>query len=217
MFVELIELLRCPRVHEEAQLVAAASRTEARHIVDGILGCPVCNAEFPIVNGVVRIEEPETATPWEEPSAEVGMRLAAFLELTDARGFALLCGRWAAHADVIQRLTETSLILVNPPPRLPSDIAAGVVLAREVIPFAAGSARAAAIAETASPEFARSAVRAVRPGGRLVGSAALAVPAGVSEIARDEHMWVGGKASSPEKPARLVPLRRAGQPGVSDV
>jgi len=44
VFVELIEALRCPRPHEDAHLVASATRTEARHIVDGVLGCPVCGA-----------------------------------------------------------------------------------------------------------------------------------------------------------------------------
>ena len=51
MFVELIEALRCPRDHAESPLVVTASRTDARHIMDGWLGCPVCHAEFQIRNG----------------------------------------------------------------------------------------------------------------------------------------------------------------------
>lgn len=209
MFVELIELLRCPRRHEETQLVASATRSEARHIVDGVLGCPVCNAEFPITNGVVHIDAPEGATPIQEPSADVAMRLAAFLELTDARGFALLCGRWGAHADLIHRLSETQLVLINPPANVAPDVSAGVVLVRDTIPFAHGSARGVALVETTSRELARSAVRAVRPGGRVIGPVALDLPEGVREIARDDRMWVAERTAAPNGPPQLVSLRKA--------
>ena len=46
MFVEIIDLLRCPNAHAESWLVAAAARTVGRHIVEGTLGCPVCEAEM---------------------------------------------------------------------------------------------------------------------------------------------------------------------------
>src|SRR5262245_13560594 len=98
MFVELIESLRCPRHLESGadapHLVASATRSEARHIIDGVLGCPECGAEFPIVNGVVRFERAVRPTDDEQPSEDSAMRLAALLDLTDARWFALLCGRW---------------------------------------------------------------------------------------------------------------------------
>ena len=40
MFVELVDLLRCPHAHEDSWLVAAADETADRHIVHGSLGCP---------------------------------------------------------------------------------------------------------------------------------------------------------------------------------
>jgi uncharacterized protein YbaR (Trm112 family) len=209
VFVELIETLRCPRPHEEAQLVATASRTEARHIVEGVLGCPICGAEFTIENGVARFGEPGEETWPEKPDPETAMRLAAFLELTDARGFALLCGRWGVHADSIHQLAETQLVLVNPPRTVPVDIAAGVVVTGESVPFAAGAARALALDAPASREFARSAVRAVRAGGRVVGPAALELPEGVTELVRDERMWVGEKTAAPDATPRLVSITKA--------
>jgi hypothetical protein len=210
VFVELIEQLRCPRPHEESVLVASARRTEARHVVDGALGCPVCGAEFPIVSGVTHFGEPLAAAALDAPSAEVAMRLAAFLELTDARGFALLCGRWTSQTDAILRLTETRLVLVNPPADVPADLASGVIMTRDVVPFTARSARGAALDETSAP-FADSAVDAVQPGGRIVGPTTLPLPGGVTELARDPHMWVAQKNAAPdEHPApRLVSIKRA--------
>lgn len=208
MFVELIEALRCPREHEESSLVAAAIRTEARHITHGTLGCPVCNAEFVIANGVVHFDAPARATPSEPPTAETAMRLAAFLELTDARGFALLCGSWGAHAGKIHELSDTPLVLVNPPSPASAD-AAGVVMARDVIPFAAGSARALAIDAGASAAFVASALDALAPGGRVLGPVSLPVPAGVVEIARDVRAWVAQKNAASHATPRLVSLQRA--------
>ena len=209
MFVELIETLRCPRPHEDAQLVASSTRTEARHIVDGVLGCPVCGAEFTIANGVARFGEQPQATQPEAPDPETAMRIAAFLELTDARGFALLCGRWGAHVDQVQRLTETQLVLVNPPSDVPADVAAGVVLTSEGMPFAAGSARALALDGPASSDFITSAIRAVRAGGRVLGPASLALPEDVTEIARDARMWVGEKTAASDATPRLVSIKKA--------
>ena len=205
MFVELIESLRCPRAHESSPLIASAVRTEARHIVDGVLGCPVCGAEFPIVGGVTRFDDPAAPTPAERSDAETGMRLAAFLELADARGFAILCGRWGAHAGVIRQLTDAPLVLVNPPPEASADSAA-VILVRDVVPLAPGSARAAALDATS---FSSSAARAVRTGGRIVGPESLTLPDDVTELVRDERVWVGEKIAVRDAAPRLVPLTRA--------
>ena len=210
MFVELIEQLRCPHPHEESQLIASASRTEARHIVEGVLGCPLCGAEFPITRGVARFSDPEATVAPQAPSAEMAMRLAAFLDLTDANGFALLCGRWGAQADAILRLADARLVLVNPPPNVRADVAAGVVVTRDIVPFAAGSARALALDE-GMPSLTDSAVGAVRTGGRVVGPSALGVPAGVTELTRDAHTWVAQRNAAPDRDAapRLVALTRA--------
>jgi len=210
MFVELIESLRCPRAHEASSLVVSADTSEARHVITGTLGCPVCGAEFPIEHGVARFDEPASERRGEAPSDETAMRLAAFLQLTDARGAALLCGRYASHALLVAGLSETPLVLANAAPNVPPDAGAAMILVRDVMPFAAGALRGAAIDEAVPPELARSIVSAVRARGRVVGAATAALPAGVTEIVRDEHMWVAEKSAPPEDPApRLVSLGRA--------
>jgi uncharacterized protein YbaR (Trm112 family) len=208
VFVELIESLRCPRTHDESALIASATKTEARHIIDGVLGCPVCNAEFPIRDGVAHFGPPPTLAAFEVPSQETAMRLAAFLELTDAQGFALLCSRWAIHIEPLSRLTETPIVAVNPSIAMPVRLAAGAIRG-SVVPFAEGSARAFALDNAASKAIIASGVRAVRAGGRVLGPATLPVPEGVSEIVRDETMWVGEKTAASQSTPRLVPLSRA--------
>src|SRR3954464_11019300 len=102
--------------------------------MDGTLGCPVCNAEFRIEHGVTHFAAPRAPAPRIEPSDTEAMRLAAFLELTDANGFALLCGVSAAHAERLRRLTDTPLVFVNPAAGAPADIAAAVLEVGDVLP-----------------------------------------------------------------------------------
>lgn len=208
MFVELLESLRCPRGHDETSLVASAARTDARHIVEGTLGCPVCGAEFPIRAGVTFFDDAPASVASAavaKPDAETAMRLAAFLELTDVHGFAILVGRWGAQADQIARLAPTPLVLVNPPEIVAGDIAA-IIRTRSAAPFAAGSARAAAIDERTSPALTDSLVQIVRPGGRVVGPIDVPVPRALTEIVRDSQLWIASKADA--RPPALVPIRR---------
>lgn len=207
MFVELIEALRCPNDHEESPLIASATRSEARHILDGVLGCPVCRSEFPIRAGVAEFSARRPFNVFEIPSQETAMRLAAFLELTDARGFALLCSRWAIHVEPLGRLTETPIVAVNPSIAMPVRLAAGAIRAA-TIPFAEGSARAFAFDNAASQELIASGVRAVRVGGRVLGPATLPVPEGVAELVRDDEVWVGEKTAASGSTPRLVTLSK---------
>jgi len=203
MFVELLEALRCPRSHDESALVVAAGRMVDRHILDGTLGCPVCGAEFRISNGITQFEIPARPTAEESADPAVGLRLAAFLELTDAKGFAILSGVWGAQLDPVQRVSDTPCVLMNPPARYGGEPAA--VILCDALPLAALSARAAALDADMTPTQITSVVRAVRTGGRIVGPSSLPLPAGVSEVARDDTLWVGEKPGA----VRFVALRKA--------
>src|SRR3954471_5210085 len=117
MFIELIDALRCPNKHEESWLVASAPRMEAGHIVEGVLGCPVCTAEYSISDGVVdfRRDKAGPLPAGVQGDAETAMRLAALLDLSDAQGFAVLLGTWGAHAHELSAIVEVPLIVVDPP------------------------------------------------------------------------------------------------------
>lgn len=209
MFVELLEFLRCPRPHEETPLIVAASRSESRHVISGTLGCPVCHAEFAITDGAAIIDADAPQAVSEPPDADMAMRLAAFLQLTDVSGFIVLHGRWGNHVDPLHAVVDLPAVLVNP---APDTAAEAVIRCNDSLPLAAGVARGAALDAQLSAPLADAIVRGVRVGGRVVGSATLPVPAGVRELVRDERHWVAEKTAAPEHdPApRLVTLKRAG-------
>jgi uncharacterized protein YbaR (Trm112 family) len=205
MFIELIDTLRCPTPHEESWLVLAADRMAARHVLDGTLGCPVCGAEYPIRDGVVDFRR-TAAAPAARARAgdpEQAMRLAAFLGLDDALGFAVLMGDWGAHALELRGMVECPLILVDPPADVEAAPGLSILRTDGPLPLAAGAARGIALDDgaTGEPPAERiaSAVRATRVKGRVVGRVSLPLPAGVRELARDESEWVGERepAASP--------------------
>src|SRR5690242_13078603 len=105
MFVPLVDSLRCPNQHDETWLVASIERAEERDIKQGMLGCPSCYAEYPIVDGVVRFDDAGRRSPFVAPDEQEAMRIAAALDLTDPRMTALLVGDWGAHAPLIRAMS----------------------------------------------------------------------------------------------------------------
>lgn len=205
MFVEIVDSLRCPRVHEDSWLVLSADVTHDRDVLEGVLGCPVCHAEFPVHNGVAHFEDgAEVKLPVSiPPDTEQAMRLAAFLELTDARGFALLCGEWASHASAVGLVAPTPLLLVNPANGTSTGGGISALVAVGSVPLAPGSALAAAV-DAASGISLASITTAVRPGGRILAPASMEVPPGVRELVRDESVWVGELERQPTRwPVKL--------------
>jgi uncharacterized protein YbaR (Trm112 family) len=209
MFIELVDALRCPVAHEESWLVAAAVRMEARHIVEGTLGCPVCSAEYPIRNGVVDFRRAGEAlvSPPVAGDPEKAMRMAALLNLADAQGFAVLLGEWGAHAHELASIVETPIVVVDPPADIVGAPGVSVVRCDGEVPLATGAARAMAVDDGGASRVA-SAIRATRAKGRVLATLAVAVPADVTELARDETMWVGERGA-PTSPLVSLHVRRS--------
>ena len=57
MFLEVTEILRCPRAHDESFVVCVAYAMDGRQVARGVIGCPVCREEFPIRDGVLDFTE----------------------------------------------------------------------------------------------------------------------------------------------------------------
>jgi hypothetical protein len=163
--------------------VAAADRMVGRDIVEGQVGCPVCEAVYPIERGVVRFTRGGDTVEAEPMDAH---RLAAMLDLAEPGGAVLLVGSWGAHAESLEAVVETRCLVID---------------ASGKAPVAAQSVRAAA---TDAPEGV---VGAVKPGGRVVAPAARPVPAGVTVLARDDRYWVGEVEAQATR-GGVVELRR---------
>jgi uncharacterized protein YbaR (Trm112 family) len=208
MFIELVDSLRCPHVHADSWLVLSTERMDGRNVMEGVLGCPVCRAEFPILGGIADLRtEPsavEAAGAGRPADAEQGLRLAAFLSLTEAHGFALLAGRWTRHAPAVQAVSEVHLLLVNPEPGVAIGAGTSGLRIDARLPLAIGSARGAAL-DAAHAALAGDAAQAVSAGGRLVAPLAVDVPAGVTELVRDASVWVGEREAGA---SGLIPLAR---------
>jgi uncharacterized protein YbaR (Trm112 family) len=192
MFIELVDALRCPNPHEESWLVATAERMIARHIVDGVLGCPVCMSEFPVRRGVVDFRRTRSGPtpPSAPPASEQAMRIAALLALSDASGFAVLAGEWAVHTPLLVTMVETPLVLVDPPAEMEGEPGVSIIRCDGPLPLATGAARGVAIDAGSSARIA-SAVTATRVKGRLMAPVSVPLPDGVRELARDDTTWVG--------------------------
>lgn len=216
MFIELVESLRCLAPHEESWLVAVSRRMQGRSIVEGTLGCPVCRREYPIVEGVGYFgTEPGGSAVLAEtalaPAGDDGaVRLAAFLGLQSPGGVVVLDGSWGRLAGALRELVPLSCVLVDPPPGVEL-VGEGIAAIRTAgaLPLARASARGVALDAGAGEERLSGALRALASRGRLVAPAALAVPAGVDELARDERLWVAQARVAPSAP---VPIARGARP-----
>jgi uncharacterized protein YbaR (Trm112 family) len=197
MFIELVDALRCPIAHEESWLVVSATSLEARHIREGLLGCPICHAEYPVRDGIAdlrkagEIGDTAAASPRSElasmPPAE---HLAAMMNLADPLGFAVLSGRWGERAEELLDLVDgPPFLLVDPPSRVLMRPGLSGIRAGLPLPLATGAARAVAVDSIESARLT-SAADATRVGGRIVAPVGAPLPAGLRELARDDAVWV---------------------------
>jgi uncharacterized protein YbaR (Trm112 family) len=206
VIVDLVDAMRCPEAHQPTALITAVDRLVGRSVMTGALGCPVCNARYPVVDGAAIFDptwyarlRTEAAVP---PAQDAdGIRVAALLDLTDSDGVVLLEGAMGAVGAPLRALTGTALVLLNPPGPVPAGGDLSVIYG-PVAPFAPGSLRGAAFSAAPTVEVVASVIAAVRPGGRLMAPLALPVPPGVAELARDAHGWVGARQAE----ASMIPV-----------
>ncbi|MDB4875216.1 MAG: hypothetical protein JWM41_1662 [Gemmatimonadetes bacterium] len=189
MFVPLVDILRCVNPHEETWLVASIERAEDRDILAGMLGCPTCLAEYPIRDGVVYFVERQPAAAAVQPSEAEAVRLAATLDLTDARMTAVLHGAWAAHAQLVRGMSPAELLLLNAPAGMVSGDGVSLLVA-DIAPLAQGSVDAVAVDATADAATIESLLRSLRGKGRMLGPVSMPIPDGLVELARDDEVWV---------------------------
>jgi uncharacterized protein YbaR (Trm112 family) len=215
MHVELTDLFRCPVPHRESWLVAAADRTESRVVLDGVLGCPECGAEYAIRNGVAYFDErsSQPATSREahgETDPDFPFRIAALLHATDASATLALVGMSVLVARAIQSIVPVRCVVVDAPDEERAlsalrayDAPLAILRTAGGLPVASGALHGV-YAGIGDPALYTVALRA---GGRLVAPADRPVPEGITELARDADLWVGEKIAG-LLPGALVELKR---------
>jgi len=206
----MLDLLRCINSHEDTWLVASLKAIANRFVLDGTLGCPVCGAEYSIRGGIADFRQAGgsvQARPEHFPLSfsrdELATRMGAFLNATEPGATLVLGGSWAEAAQEVSVMTETRVLALNPGTAVEESESVALLRVSQEIPLAPGSVLGVAIDGTLSPEILASAIKVVRPGGRIVGPTSFDPPADLAVLARDERYWVG------EKAAEMVPLRRA--------
>lgn len=206
MFIELVETLRCVREHGESWLVASIDDLRERSIRAGTLGCPVCGARYPIIDGVADFSggrcRPVSDALSSIEASDLAMRAGAFLALGETRGTIVLGGGWARGAGDLVRSLDVRVIAVNASPEVEESPAIALVKISDAIPMAARACAGAALDASFTREAYRSAQKVVRAGGRIVGVNAATPPDGVTVIAEDGSWWVG------ENPREITTLRR---------
>jgi uncharacterized protein YbaR (Trm112 family) len=195
VFIELTEILRCPRDHPESYLVAAPIAMDGRRIVRGVIGCPVCQAEFPIVEGVAYFaERPPLAGGHGASPGYDAAGLAAFLNLSGPGGYAVLVGAAARLGSAMTgAVPGVQFVAVNPPPGVHGAPALSVLVAG-TLPIKSSAVRAVALgADHADAVWMRDGARILLPGLRLAVEDERASPEGISELARGGGLFVGEK------------------------
>ncbi|HEX5577885.1 MAG TPA: hypothetical protein VFX40_05875 [Gemmatimonadaceae bacterium] len=187
MFIELIDLLRCPVPHEDSWLVAAFTDMDGRFVRKGKLGCPVCSKTYPIIDGTAFFAPARSAdaTSPAAASEDEVVRAAALLGLTRPGALVVIVGSSAGAAQLAE-MTESKVIVVNPGTRIDETERVGIVTAGERIPLADGSADGL-ITDDSSEGLIAEAARLLRPGGRIVAGAGTDLGPRFHELARDER------------------------------
>lgn len=209
MFIELIDLLRCVNAHEDTWLVASFETVSNRFVVDASLGCPSCSAQYPIKGGIADFSAGFATPSCEAERAaashrreELATRAGAYLEATESGAMTVLGGVWAYAAQELSEMAEVRVLALNAPAEVKESQSVGLLRIGTEIPVAAGSVLGVALDAWFPAKTVDSAVRAVRPGGRIVGPVTIPAPAGFAVLAHDDNYWVAQKAPEVVKLSR---------------
>ena len=106
----LTDHLACPKCRGGG-LILLAERVEGRRVYAGQLGCPSCQARYPVVNGVAQFEE---GSGLEDPPAPDGARLAALLGVAEGPAMLLLMGGYhSVAAEMAALLDEVEIVVAT--------------------------------------------------------------------------------------------------------
>jgi len=209
VFIELIDLLRCINTHEDTWLVASFKTVSNRFVLEGSLGCPSCSAQYAIHEGIADMSAGAAQPSCEAERAasshrreELATRAGAYLEVTEPGATIALGGVWAYAAQELSEMAEVRVLALNAPAEVKESHTVGLLHVGSEIPVAPGSLLGVALDAWFPAKIVASAVRAVRPGGRVVGPTVIPPPVGLAVLAHDDTYWVAQKAPDVVKLSR---------------
>jgi uncharacterized protein YbaR (Trm112 family) len=208
MHIELTEMLRCPEAHELDVLVLSTGEMVGRMVRSGVVGCPVCRKEYPIVKGVVdfsgggRREAGSGASAAATPPASrlplpgESQTLQALLDLSGPGGFVVLLGAATRHAAGLAGLMGgIHFIGVDPPPDVEETPVLSLLRAPGMIPLRPAMARGIVVgADRVGAVWLEEAQRVLLRGRRFVVEREdVEPPAGINRLAAGQGLWAGEK------------------------
>ena len=206
MHIELTEMLRCPEPHGEAFLVMSTGEMHGRMVRSGILGCPICRREFPIVKGIVNFAGSGMGEAGSVAAAEDSLpasrfphpvdseTLQALLDLSGPGGYVVLVGAAARHAVGLAGLMGgIHFIGINAPDDVEELPVLSLLVCPGTIPLRQTIARGVVVgSDRLGSDWLAEARRVVLPGRRVVIEGEdVPVPVGLTRLAAGEGLFVG--------------------------
>ncbi len=204
MHIELTEMLRCPEPHREEFLVLSTGEMSGRMVRAGVVGCPVCQREYKIADGIVNFSgrgmgdagwveaAPHTPSPIPHPDAQT---LQALLDLSGPGGYVVLVGSAAHYAVGLAALMGgIHFIGLNPPAGVEELAVLSLLVCESKIPLRDAMARGVVVgSESSGATWLVESRRVLLPGRRLVVENEAARPDGITQLATGQGLFVGEK------------------------
>jgi len=209
MFIEIAELLRCPREHDESFCVVSPDRVVDRRVMRGVIGCPTCRAEYPIENFIVDFavargsrdesggdeDESRIVSPADATIGVDAHVIQALLNLSGPGGSVALIGTAVLRAvGLADTMAGIHYIGVNAPAVVGPTQDLTLVTTSGRIPVRSSSMRGVVLgAEYAGDDWIVEATRVLLRGMRLVTLSTVATPKGITKLAMQDGVFVGQK------------------------
>jgi len=198
MFIEVTEILRCPQPHEESYIICGPVSMDGRDVVRGGLACPVCRADYPIVDRVAWFAPPDAVAGLRPPGAPSSLTadgIRTFLDLQGGGGYVLLVGSAGRFgAELAGLLPSSAVVCLSLLSTRPEAGKLSIIHSPRAMPVKRHCVRAVVVGSDAALEpWLSGAVDALLPGLRVIVEDEAAAPAGVVELARGAGVFVGEK------------------------
>src|SRR6266571_8311126 len=159
MHIELTEMLRCPEPHRDEFLVLSTGEMSGRMVRAGVVGCPVCQREYKIADGIVyfvrREMREERGATTAHPSSLIAhpdaQTLQALLDLSGPGGYVVLVGSAAHYAVGLAALMGgIHFIGLNPPAGVEELAVLSLLVCESKIPLRDAMARGVVVGSESS-------------------------------------------------------------------